>query len=102
MGGRWQQKSAHRKLFIAPYFESNKDAREVLILKSSMFLSVSRQFVEGRDYIKMFMKRYLIFLIFQIFPPLSASFLSIGDEIEIIFVLLLLVNEAILKQAEQE
>ena len=66
MGGRWQQKSAHRKLFIAhrklfiaPYFESNKDAREVLILKSNKFLSVSRQFVEGRDYIKMFMKRYL-------------------------------------------
>ena len=41
------------------YFESNKDAREVLILKGNKFLSVSRQFVEGRYYIKMFMKRYL-------------------------------------------
>ena len=41
------------------YFESNKDAREVLTLKGNKFLSVSRQFVEGRYYIKMFMKRYL-------------------------------------------
>lgn len=32
---------------------------EVLILKGSKFLSVSRRFVEGSDYIKMFMKRYL-------------------------------------------
>ena len=41
------------------YFEANKDAREVLIIKGSKFLSVSRRFVEGKDYIKMFMKRYL-------------------------------------------
>ena len=41
------------------YFEANKEAREVLIIKGSKFLSVSRQFVEGRDYIKMFIKRYL-------------------------------------------
>ena len=41
------------------YFETNKDAREVLIMKGSKFLSVSRKFVEGRYYIKMFMKRYL-------------------------------------------
>jgi hypothetical protein len=44
---------------IQYYFERNKDAREVLIMKGSKFLSVSRQFVEGRDYVKMFMKRYL-------------------------------------------
>ena len=44
---------------IQYYFERNKDAREVLIMKGSKFLSVSRQFVEGRNYIKMFMKRYL-------------------------------------------
>ena len=41
------------------YFEANKDAKEVLIIKGSKFLSVSRRFVEGKDYIKMFMKRYL-------------------------------------------
>ena len=41
------------------YFEANKNAREVLIIKGSKFLSVSRRFVEGKDYIKMFMKRYL-------------------------------------------
>ena len=41
------------------YFEANKEAREVLIIKGSKFLSVSRQFVEGKDYIKMFIKRYL-------------------------------------------
>ena len=40
------------------YFEVNKDAREVLIIKGSKALSVSRKFVEGKDYIKMFMKRY--------------------------------------------
>ena len=40
------------------YFEANKDAREVLIIKGSKALSVSRKFVEGKDYIKMFMKRY--------------------------------------------
>jgi hypothetical protein len=41
------------------YFEANRDAREVLIIKGNKFLSVSRRFVEGKDYIKMFMKRYL-------------------------------------------
>ena len=44
---------------IQTYFETNRGAREVLIMKGSKFLSVSRRFVEGRDYIKMFMKRYL-------------------------------------------
>ena len=44
---------------IKMYFEANKDAREVLIMKGNKFLSVSRRFVEGRSYIKMFMKRYL-------------------------------------------
>ena len=44
---------------IQAYFESNRDAREVLILKGLKFLSVSRRFVEGNDYVKMFMKRYL-------------------------------------------
>ena len=44
---------------IQTYFEANKDAREVLVMRGSRFLSVSRRFVEGRDYIKMFMKRYL-------------------------------------------
>lgn len=44
---------------IQAYFESNRDAREVLILKGLRFLSVSRRFVEGNDYVKMFMKRYL-------------------------------------------
>ena len=41
------------------YFEANKEAREVLIIKGSKFLSVSRQFVKGKDYVKMFIKRYL-------------------------------------------
>ena len=41
------------------YFETNRDAKEVLIIKGNKFLSVSRRFVEGKDYIKMFMKRYL-------------------------------------------
>ena len=41
------------------YFEVNKEAREVLIIKGSKFLSVSRQFVKGKDYVKMFIKRYL-------------------------------------------
>ena len=40
-------------------FEANKEAREVLIIKGSKFLSVSRQFVKGKDYVKMFIKRYL-------------------------------------------
>ncbi len=44
---------------IQAYFERNRDAREVLILKGLKFLSVSRRFVEGNDYVKMFMKRYL-------------------------------------------
>lgn len=44
---------------ILAYFEANKDAREVLIMKGNKFLSVSRRFVEGDSYIKMFMKRYL-------------------------------------------
>lgn len=44
---------------IQAYFEANKDAREVLIMKGKKSLSVSRRFVEGCNYIKMFMKRYL-------------------------------------------
>ena len=44
---------------IKMYFEVNKQAREVLIMKGKKFLSVSRQFVEGKDYFKMFIKRYL-------------------------------------------
>ena len=44
---------------VQHYFEINKEAREVLIIKGNKFLSVSRRFVEGKDYIKMFMKRYL-------------------------------------------
>jgi len=44
---------------VQQYFETNKEAREVLIMKGNKFLSVSRRFVEGKDYIKMFMKRYL-------------------------------------------
>lgn len=44
---------------IKAYFESNRNAREVLIQKGSKSLSVSRRFVEGNDYVKMFMKRYL-------------------------------------------
>ena len=44
---------------VLAYFEANKDAREVLIMKGNKFLSVSRRFVEGNFYIKMFMKRYL-------------------------------------------
>ena len=42
---------------VRTYFEVNKQAREVLIVKGNKFLSVSRQFVEGKDYIKMFIKR---------------------------------------------
>lgn len=44
---------------VRTYFEVNKDAREVLIMKGNKCLSISRQFVEGKDYVKMFMKRYL-------------------------------------------
>ena len=44
---------------VQHYFKTNKEAREVLIIKGNKFLSVSRRFVEGKDYIKMFMKRYL-------------------------------------------
>jgi hypothetical protein len=41
------------------YFEANQEAREVLVLKGSKFLSISRRFVEGKDFFKMFMKRFL-------------------------------------------
>ena len=44
---------------VRMYFETNNQAREVLIMKGNKFLSVSRQFVEGKDYFKMFMKRFL-------------------------------------------
>ena len=44
---------------IQSYFEANTDAREVLIIRGNKILSVSRRFVEGNYYIKMFMKRYL-------------------------------------------
>ena len=44
---------------IHTYFEINREAREVLIIKGNKFLSVSRRFVEGKDYYKMFIKRYL-------------------------------------------
>ena len=44
---------------IQAYFETYKEAREVLIMKGNKLLSVSRRFVEGNFYIKMFMKRYL-------------------------------------------
>lgn len=44
---------------VKTYFEVNKNAREVLIIKGNKFLSVSRQFVEGKDYFKMFIKRFL-------------------------------------------
>ncbi len=41
------------------YFEANKEAREVLIMKGNKPLSISRRFVESKSFIKMFMKRYL-------------------------------------------
>ena len=44
---------------IQSYFEANREAREVMVMKGNKVLSVSRRFVEGRDYVKMFMKRYL-------------------------------------------
>ena len=44
---------------IKTYFEVNQDAREVLIMKGNKLLPVSRRFVDGRDYYKMFIKRYL-------------------------------------------
>ncbi|MCR4849548.1 MAG: hypothetical protein K5920_11960 [Bacteroidales bacterium] len=44
---------------IQSYFEANKEAREVLIMKRNKPLSISRRFVESKSYIKMFMKRYL-------------------------------------------
>ena len=44
---------------IQAYFETNREAREVLIMKGNKLLPVSRRFVEGNFYIKMFMKRYL-------------------------------------------
>ena len=44
---------------VQAYFEANKEAREVLIMKGNKVLPVSRRFVEGKTYIKMFLKRYL-------------------------------------------
>lgn len=44
---------------IQSYFEANQSAREVLVVRGAKFLSVSRQFVEGNNYVKMFLKRYL-------------------------------------------
>lgn len=44
---------------VRMYFETNNQAREVLIMKGNKFLSVSRQFVESKDYFKMFIKRFL-------------------------------------------
>lgn len=44
---------------IQSYFEANKEAREVLVMKGNKYLSVSRRFVEGSSFVKMFMKRYL-------------------------------------------
>ncbi|SDO45840.1 hypothetical protein SAMN04487900_1211 [Prevotella communis] len=44
---------------VQSYFEANTNAREVLIIRGNRILSVSRRFVEGNCYIKMFMKRYL-------------------------------------------
>lgn len=44
---------------VQAYFEANREAREVMIMKGNKILSVSRRFVEGKDYVKMFMKRYL-------------------------------------------
>ena len=44
---------------VRMYFETNNQAREVLIMKGNKFLSVSRQFVESKDYFKMFTKRFL-------------------------------------------
>ena len=44
---------------VKGYFEANHEAREVIIVKGNKFLSVSRSFVEGKNFVKMFMKRYL-------------------------------------------
>ena len=44
---------------IQSYFEANKKAREVLIMKGNKPLSVSRRYVESKSYVKMFLKRYL-------------------------------------------
>ena len=44
---------------VQAYFEANREAREVMIMKGNKTLSVSRRFVEGKDFVKMFMKRYL-------------------------------------------
>ena len=41
------------------YYQANGEAREVLVMKANKILPVSRHFVEGKDYVKMFMKRYL-------------------------------------------
>ena len=44
---------------VRTYFEANQEAREVMIMKGNKVLSVSRRFVEGKNYVKMFMKHYL-------------------------------------------
>ena len=44
---------------VKAYFDANHEAREVMIMKGNKILSVSRSFVESKDYVKMFMKRYL-------------------------------------------
>ena len=44
---------------IKSYFDANREAREVMIMKGNKILSVSRSFVESKGYVKMFLKRYL-------------------------------------------
>ena len=44
---------------VQAYFEANQEAREVMIMKGNKVLSISRRFVEGKNYVKMFMKHYL-------------------------------------------
>ena len=44
---------------VQAYFEANQEAREVMIMKGSKVLSISRRFVEGKNYVKMFLKHYL-------------------------------------------
>ena len=48
-----------KKVVTKIYFEANKDACEVLVAKGNKYLSITRRFVSGKDYIKMFMKRFL-------------------------------------------
>ena len=43
---------------VRAYYETNREAREVMIMKGNKILSVSRRFIESKDYVKMFMKRY--------------------------------------------